>query len=163
MTLGAIGLSNQLFSEQQLDILLSDVACDGSETDLLDCATDSRQTFCGPRDDAGAVCQGSHCDRVLQVVMCFICADVSTLFGNCTHGQLRLYGGVKDPNNRTWSGRLEICLNDAWGTICNTSFGDVDAKLACDQLSGYHREGTISLTSKMHLIVLKEHSLHVHL
>lgn len=56
---GAIGLSNQIFSEQELDISLRDVACDGSESNLLACNLNSRPTFCNPRDDAGAVCQGT--------------------------------------------------------------------------------------------------------
>ncbi len=57
MYTGALSLANQEFSEQRLDIFLSDVACNGTEANILECKLNSRETFCGPNDDAGAVCQ----------------------------------------------------------------------------------------------------------
>ncbi|EFJ44986.1 hypothetical protein VOLCADRAFT_37253, partial [Volvox carteri f. nagariensis] len=44
-------------------------------------------------------------------------------------GQLRLMDG---PN--AWSGRLEICRNNVWGTICDMGWGWDDARVACRQL-----------------------------
>jgi hypothetical protein len=29
---------------------------------------------------------------------------------------------------------VEICYNNAWGTVCNDFWGDVDARVACSQL-----------------------------
>lgn len=43
--------------------------------------------------------------------------------------------------NATKEGRLEVCLNNAWGTVCNSSFGYYDAVVACGQLTGFHGEG----------------------
>lgn len=42
-------------------------------------------------------------------------------------------------------GRLEIYLNDRWGTVCDDGFGAADAKLACNQLgfSKYIRYGRV--------------------
>ena len=31
-------------------------------------------------------------------------------------------------------GRVEICYNRAWGTICNKNYGVVDAQFICSQL-----------------------------
>ena len=31
-------------------------------------------------------------------------------------------------------GRLEICINNAWGTVCRESFSSDDARVACRQL-----------------------------
>lgn len=50
---------------------------------------------------------------------------------NCSTGQVRLVGGSND------SGRLEICLNNAWGTVCSDEFDANDAAVACDSLTGF--------------------------
>lgn len=41
----------------------------------------------------------------------------------------------------TTEGRLELCLNNAWGTICDNAFSILDAQVACEHVIGYEREG----------------------
>ena len=62
-----------------------------------------------------------------------------SIIKNCTHGQLRLVDG---PNIR--QGRLEICINEAWGAVCSSGFFDEDASVACAQMN-FDREGMSTL------------------
>ena len=47
------------------------------------------------------------------------------------------------------SGRLEIYVNNTWGTVCNDNFGYIEATVACRQLGfsryiGYNYAGALS-------------------
>jgi len=48
---------------------------------------------------------------------------------NTTHTGIRLVGGR---NSR--EGRLEVRHNGIWGTVCDDSFDDVDARVVCYSL-----------------------------
>ena len=59
---------------------------------------------------------------------------------NCTHGNLRIAARVDDTTALSSEGRLEVCVNGVWGTICDTRFSRLDAQVACNQL-GYDNDG----------------------
>ena len=63
---GAIGLTNEVFSEEVAPLLLTDVSCAGTESTLLNCTYNTRpQYLCGRFEDAGVVCQGMYtCDSL---------------------------------------------------------------------------------------------------
>ena len=54
----------------------------------------------------------------------------------CSTGAVRL---VDDSS--VDSGRLEICLNNAWGTVCSDDFDTSDASVACGTLEGFTGSG----------------------
>lgn len=53
---GSIAITGRIFFEEGGVSLLRDVNCNGSESELVDCEH-STLTNCGPRKDAGVVCQ----------------------------------------------------------------------------------------------------------
>ena len=60
--------------------------------------------------------------------------------GNCTYGDVRLVGGSEQ-----FEGRVEVCINDQWGTVCDDYWSGSDATVICRQL-GYAYTGS-ELTS----------------
>ena len=49
----------------------------------------------------------------------------------CSHGNVRLVGGTRPDR-----GRVEICLFNMWGTVCDDLWSTFDARVTCRQL-GY--------------------------
>ena len=52
-----------------------------------------------------------------------------------TDWEMRLVNG-----GSSLEGRLEVCLNGVWGTICDQSWDDTDAGVVCSQM-GYSARG----------------------
>ena len=50
-------------------------------------------------------------------------------YTGCTRGDVRLVGG----SNRT-EGRVEICLNNEWGTVCNQTWDSAAISVVCRML-----------------------------
>ncbi|XP_072023192.1 scavenger receptor cysteine-rich domain-containing group B protein-like [Amphiura filiformis] len=92
-------------------ILLDEIACFGTETNLSSCPNAGWGNHdCSHSEDVGVVCN--------------VTPGVATI---------RLVDG-EHPSE----GRVEIFHDGHWGTICDDSWDMVDANVACQQL-GYHR------------------------
>ena len=85
--------------------------------------------------------------HVLHVIGYTVDAEAS----NCTTGAVRLVG-----SGNGYEGRLEVCVNGAWGTVCSDGFDSDDASVACQSMEGFDRNGNACLcyTSHMHIMSL---------
>ena len=69
--------------------------------------------------------------------MYYVYLDTSVTASNCTDYDVQLVGGATANE-----GKVLICINGVWGTVCDNSFNRIDAGVVCNQL-GYQREGYI--------------------
>jgi len=66
----------------------------------------------------------------LQTDAGVVCQDLATVRENCSNGEVRLIGG-----SNNLEGRVEVCLNEAWGTVCDRRFNQDVANVICHQLN----------------------------
>ena len=78
--------------------------------------------------------ESSYTDHFLAVNIHFSCSD----------GDIRLRGGTSS------SGRVEVCYNNVWGTVCDDGWSSVDARVACRQL-GFSSNGIYNRDNRMGL------------
>ena len=59
------------------------------------------------------------------------CIVIHVSFSNCTTGEIRLTSGTTQ-----YEGRVEVCVNGVWGTVCDRGWHHREAYAVCHQL-GY--------------------------
>ena len=50
---------------------------------------------------------------------------------------MRLVDTVDDSEAMTRTGKVEVCVNNAWGAVCSGSFNSPEADVVCNQEPGF--------------------------
>ncbi len=61
----------------------------------------------------------------------------ATMAGNCSDGEMRLVGTLDSPITMTRVGTVEVCVNNAWGSVCRNGFNSPEADIVCNLQSGF--------------------------
>ena len=111
------------------------LSCSGNETSLSGCSYQNPSSYLNYWYNdirAGVQCQmKSQSGMVLLIITIYI-YHVHYFTESCTNvGALRLSGG-----NQLNEGRVEICLDGYWGSVCSNGWDEQDALVTCRQ-AGY--------------------------
>ena len=115
---------------------LGDIQCLGREDNILNCSN-SLVTSCPSHNVASVVCQCKKMFSYFAVMtvlhsFCSLLASTTLPGGcGCTEGDLRLGDGRYNVTTGVVEGRLEICINEAWGSVCNNYFGSAESSVVC--------------------------------
>ena len=107
-------------------IVVQNVMCTGLEQRLFDCPDRSSEVIvCNSNDIAGVECITGKMD----IPYYHYCCNLPLSHLGCAEGEVRLVNG-----NDTNEGRVEICHDDEWGTVCDRMWDATDAGVVCRQL-----------------------------
>ena len=133
---GAVAFGAAAFGPGSGEIVLADVECSGTEPSLEKCSKSLLGiNNCTHMQDAGARCIGNNSLQSVPFVLAwpielaFIYSTIGVTFTLCNDGDIRLVDGEAKSE-----GRVEICIDGTWGTVCDNDWDSNDAAVVCRQL-----------------------------
>ena len=115
-------MTGSYFGRGNSPILVHYMRCDGDEGSLEECSHYTASVGSTSYRDyavAGVICQGN-----------------TTSETECSSGDLRLVGGGSESD-----GRVEVCVDGFWGTVCDQNWSQREAITVCRQ-AGLPSSGT---------------------
>ena len=127
--LGAMATTTDLYIDYELPVGITNLQCNGNENTIWNCSYDItlvlvRRCY----TEASVFCMCMLCLLYSIFYMILIIASI-TEYVNCTDGDIRLVGGTSGNE-----GNVQICYNNAWGSVCDDSWDTSDTNVVCRQL-----------------------------
>ena len=130
-SIGASALKNA-YTTTNLYTNINDLNCTGNESSLWDCPQNGLTDYtCSNYDDASVICQCKIFILFCSKLWCTFNIVNDVVYSNCTTGDVRLTDGPTE-----YEGRVEICMNGVWGSVCDYGWDTNEAITVCKQL-GY--------------------------
>ena len=128
MLVGAVSLQGY-FTEYERFHYIIELNCTGNESSIWNCSYSLLSENGCNGYDASVYCQGIII--IMSIIVLNNCIAISTPMDDCADGDVRLVGGSTE-----YEGRVEVCINRAWGTICSRYYGwsTSDINVVCRQL-----------------------------
>ena len=123
-SLGAIPLTSSFFDRGEAPVLVFDIYCSEDDKTLQECSVYASSI---------SVPFYFYYSRVFRyynyAIAGIICQGNTTSESECTSGEVKLVGG-----QIASEGRLEVCVDGFWGTVCDEGWDEEDALVVCRQL-----------------------------
>ena len=128
---GATTITHEEFDTSTNMSYFVNSTCTGTELDMTEC---SHERICSSCLNNRITCYST---KIL-----YGCCKLFTVYSiegsdPCDEGSARLAGGTANKN-----GRVEVCYNGVWGTVCGNGWSLSDAIVVCKQL-GLMRESKL--------------------